>query len=108
MRDGGGCSAKHLQGLLPGWGSSSLVVERSWDPQLVSALARKPPCSLGLAIFPKTRISPQAQLVDGLEMTSGLGDLIPAPCPLLHDKSWIHLHFKAVLEGRFCKAELAG
>lgn len=67
-----------------------------------------PSWSLGLAVFPKTRISLQAWPVDGLKMIPGFGNLIPAPCPILHDKTWIHLHFKAGLEGRFCKAEFAG
>lgn len=64
--------------------------------------------TLGLAVFPKTRISLQAWPVDRLEMIPGSGDLIPAPHPILHDKTWIHLPFKAGLEGRFCKAEVAG
>lgn len=47
--------------------------------------------TLGLAVFPKTRISLQAWPVDRLEMIPGFGDLIPAPRPILHDKTWIHL-----------------
>ena len=41
-------------------------------------------------------------------MIPRFGDVIPAPCPILRDKTWIHPHFKAGLEGWFCKAELAG
>lgn len=82
-------------------------LRRSWDPGLRLPLPGNLPTPRVLALLS----SQNQHFPPGLACRwaqNGPRIWGPYSCPVFRDKTWIHLHSKAGLGGRFCKAELAG